>query len=293
MVALLGIVSGLAAAIGVTNAPQTTPTQQWVANVLAATAQAKSARFTYSSITTSTNPALASRIVGSGVVDFRSGNVRVTEVETDRQFTTGPFGARLGATPTVNRSQDIDIGSSDYKDLSDSNGVQAWIKLSLPRNPHADLGLSFADSAGGALDALTDGFDYAKSVRNLGPASRSAIPMTRYVVTTASVCGQARHVADPPVTEQQGPTTMWVDGRGRLRQVRTSLRIDDVGSLALTQGVHGVVPLMKGRAVMTATLRFTEFGAPVHIKPPPLDHVRSPSSHSISIGIKCASPKSH
>ena len=166
LVALLGIVSGLAAAIGVTSAPQTTPTQ-WVANVLAATAQAGSAQFTFSSITTSTNPALASRIVGSGVVDFRSGNVRVTEVETDRQFTTGPFGARLDATPTVNRSQDIDIGSSDYKDLSDSNGVQAWIKLSLPRNPHADLGLSFADSAGGALDALTDGFDYAKSVRNL------------------------------------------------------------------------------------------------------------------------------
>jgi hypothetical protein len=291
LVALLGIASGLGAAIEVLSAPQTTPAQ-WVASVLAATAEAGSAHFTYSSITTSTNPALASRIVGRGLVDFTSGDVRVTEVDTDRQFTTGLLGARLDATPTVNRSQDIDIGRGDYKDLSGPNGVQVWIRFSLPRNPHANLGLSFADNAGGALDSISDGFEYAKSVRNLGSASRSGIPTTRYLVTTASVCGPPRHVTEQPVTEQQGPTTMWLDGQGRLVQVSYSLRIDEVRPPALGPDGSSVARLMKGRAAMTATLRFSDFGTPVHIKAPPLSHAPSSSSHSTSFAIRCASSKS-
>jgi hypothetical protein len=291
LVALVGIGSGLGAVISVASVPQTTPAQ-WVASVLTATARAGSAHFTYSSITTSTNPALASRVVGRGLVDFTSGDVRVSEVDTNRQFTTGPLGAQIDATPNVDRSQDIDIGSSDYKDLSGPNGAQEWIRFTLPRNPHADLGLSFADNAGGALDSISDGFEYAKSVRNLGSASRSGIPSTRYLVMAASVCGPPRHVAKQPVTEQQGPTTMWVDGQGRLVQVSYSLRIDEIRPPALAHEAPGVARLMKGRAAMTATLRFSDFGTPVHIKTPPLSDVSSSSSHSVSIGIKCASSKS-
>jgi hypothetical protein len=286
----LGVGCGLGAVIEVARAPQVTPAH-WVASVLAATAEAGSAHFTYSSVTTSTNPALASRVVGRGVVDFTSGSVRVTEVDTHRQFTMGLLGARIDATPTVNRSQDIDIGSNDYKDLSGLNGRQAWIRLSLPRNPHADLGLSFADNAGGALDSISDGFEYAESVRNLGSASSSGIPTTRFLVTTASACDPPRHVAKQPVTEQQGPTTLWVDGQGRLVQVRYSLRIDEVRPPPLFHEAPGVARLTEGRAAMTATLRFSDFGTPVHIKIPPLIHVPSSVSHSSSIGIECATSK--
>jgi len=287
LVALVGIGSGLGAAFGVASAPQTTPAQ-WVASVLAATAEAGSAHFSYSSITTSTNPALQSRVRGSGVVNFTSGNVRVTEVDTDQQFTTGLLGARIDATPTVNRSQDIDIERSDYKYLSGGNGAQIWIKTSLPRNPHADLGLSFADNAAGALDTISGGFEYATSVRNQGSVSLSGTPTTRYLVTTASVCGAPRHLANEPVTEQPGPTTVWVDRQGRLVQVSDSLRIDEIRPLTLAQQAPGVARLMKGRAATTTTLRFSDLGTPVHITAPPLSDARSSSSHSFSIGIKCA-----
>jgi hypothetical protein len=291
LVAVLGVGSGVSAAIEVASAPQTTPSQ-WVAGVLATTAEAGSAHFTYSNITTSKNQALASRIVGKGVVDFASGNVRVTEVDTDRQFTTGRLGARLDATPTVNRSQDIDIGRSDYKDLSGPGGRQFWLRVSLPRNPHADLGLSFADSAGGALDSLSGGFEYAKSVHQVGSASLSGLPTTRDLVTTAPVCAPPRHPAKQPVTEEQGPTTMWVDGHGRLVQVSSSLRIDEVRPPGLGPDASAVARLMKGRATMTATLRFSDFATPVLIKAPPPGDVHSPISHSGSISIRCASSKS-
>jgi hypothetical protein len=88
LVALVGVGSGLGAAFEVASAPQTTPVQ-WVANVLSATAEAGSAHFTYSSITTSTNPVLESRVIGRGLVDFTSGGVRVAEMDTNRQLTTG------------------------------------------------------------------------------------------------------------------------------------------------------------------------------------------------------------
>jgi hypothetical protein len=290
LVALLGVGGALGAAIGVADAPQTTPAQ-WVANVLAATAGAGSAHFTYSSITTSTDPALASRIVGSGAVNFTSGDVRVIEVDTHREFTTDLLNAvHMDATPTVSRSKDIDIGSSDYQSLSDGNGAQFWVKLSLPRNPHADLGLSSADNAAVALDTVSDGVQYATSVRNMGSALLAGTPTTRYLVATASVCGTPRHVAHAPVTEQQGPITMWLDGQGQLVQISYSLRIDDIGPLP-QEGRH-VARLMKGRAVMTATLRFSDFGTPVHITAPPHNEVPSSSSQSVSLGIKCASSKS-
>jgi hypothetical protein len=272
------------------SAPRTTPAR-WVASVLAASAEARSARFTYSSVTTSRNPALASRIIGRGLVDFTSGDVRVSEMDSDRQFTMGLIGARLNATPTLNRSQDIYIGRSDYKDLSNPSGGQVWIRLPLPRNPRADLGLSFADNAGGTLDTISGDFEYAKSVHNLGSKMLSGIPTTRHLVKTASVCGLPRRVPKQPVTEQQGPTTMWLDGQGRLIQLRYSLRIDEVRPPALRPDASSMARLMKGRAAMTATLRFSDFGTPVHIKAPPLSDVASSSSHSISVGMRCASSK--
>jgi hypothetical protein len=85
---------------------------------------------------------------------------------------------------------------------------------------------------------------------------------------------------------------MWIDGQGRLVQVSNSLRIAYIRPFALPQQTPGEARLLKGRATLTATLRFSDFGSPVHITAPPPSDVPSSSSHSISIGLKCASSKS-
>jgi hypothetical protein len=84
---------------------------------------------------------------------------------------------------------------------------------------------------------------------------------------------------------------MWVNGAGRLVQVRESFFSDLHPPAAFFRGQPGLARLMNGPTSTTATLHFSDFGAPLHISAPPVGSVLSPSSSSSSIGIarsKCA-----
>ena len=88
--ATVGAVLGQAAAPSastVAAAPARTPAQ-WVRALLAATARAGSARFSYMHVTDSPNPVLRNTVAGSGAVDFTTGAVQVAEVERQRVSST-------------------------------------------------------------------------------------------------------------------------------------------------------------------------------------------------------------
>ena len=116
LLGLVGLAAATAAALGAAGAPGepgVTPAQ-WVANLLAATARAGTAHFSYGHVATSPNPDLRSTLHGSGVVDFSHGNVRVTEVDHQVEFEGGSTGPTR-ATRTVTGDEEIAIGTVAYQ----------------------------------------------------------------------------------------------------------------------------------------------------------------------------------
>jgi hypothetical protein len=63
------------------------------------------------------------------------------------------------------------------------------------------------------------------------------------------------------------PADVWIDGDGRLRRLRIEI---DFGKILRGLGAPGS---QTDNAVMTETLDFYDFGAPVHIEAPPADQV--------------------
>jgi hypothetical protein len=287
LVVLLGAGTGLAAAAGNAGNPGTTPSQ-WVASVLSTTQAAGSARFTYSHVTTSSNPDLDDHMVGSGEVDFSSGRVRSTEVDHDVQFDSGPVGSQQRATPTTTRTLNVGIGTVEYQSVPSGLGVQRWIKMGLHRDPDSQLGLEFAANASVALSSLS-GDQRVVATRDLGPATVDGVPTTRYVVTTAPLCAVSKKTAQ---SYRVSPTTMWINGQGRLVQVRDSFFSDVHPPAAFFRGKPGLAKLMNGPTATTATLHFSNFGTPLHIAAPPASSLLLPSesaSGSATIRLDCAS----
>ena len=135
------------------------------------------------------------------------------------------------------------------------------MKLPFPRQAHGQLGLSTALNAAVALDALV-GLDPVVGVRDEGPSDVDGVAATKYVVTTAppTTCSSARATA-PKVAQR--PSTVWVDGQGRLVQVRSS-EYDGGFPAAVLHRQPALAGFPTGPTVTTATLTFSAFGAPVH-----------------------------
>jgi hypothetical protein len=258
-----------------------------VDNVLAATAHAGSARFTYSQITASSNVYLAQQVHGSGQIDFRSGDVHTTEVDHSVQFSGDGPGSSAHPTADTSRTEEIGVGKVDYLALSGNIGQKEWIKTGLHRNPHATVATTLADNAGVALGTLA-GDERVVAVSDRGSATVEGTPTTRYLVTTAPFCA-ARKSAHTVDAVQQHPTTLWVDAKGRLVQARSSEGIDSDPPKSFFPQDPALATRMRGHVTSTATLDFSAFGQPVHISAPPAADVHSPASSSFgSITLRCA-----
>jgi hypothetical protein len=261
-----------------------------VANVLAATAQAGSARLAYSRISTSPNPALASQLNGTGQIDFTHDDVRTTEVDHDVEFSSsGPEDSPSRVTHFTNHTEAIGIRTSVYQGFGITYGAERWSKLGIHRNPDAGLGLTWAGDANDALGPL--GADQRIiAVESLGSATLDGTPTTRYLVTSAPVCAVPKSAHLSSVSEPRH-TMLWLDTYGRLVEARTSQSIDSHPPSSMFAGQPGLAKRMRGRVATTATLHFSAFGQPVHISAPPADEVHTPTVIGVS-EITCAS-KAH
>jgi hypothetical protein len=291
--ALLGLVAAgaaLAAAVGATNAlgtPGVSPTA-WVANLLATTARAGTAHFMYSSVSASRSAAFAGSTSGSGDIDFRSGDVRATEVQHQTQFTTTPSGLPQPMR-TATSIRFIGIGASVYQSFAPA-GLTAlpWAKLSWHRDPSQDLGLAMTGIASAPLDEL--GLTQrVVGVRDLGASTLRGVSTTRYVVSTVPVCSSPhdgdRQTHRATLAETVGPSDVWVDAEGRLVQIVGSVRLSGRPPAALAQ--PGPSMALAYPATTTDALRFSDFGAPVRIHAPSV--LRPAYSSSISIKLTCRS----
>jgi hypothetical protein len=263
-----------AAAASATSSPG-----RWVATLLATTARAGTARVTYSQVNASPNPEMRDSIIGRGAVDFVTGAVRVSQVE--RQAGDVASGARqphpgpAAFTPIAGTIATIGVGKAVYEEFAGH-----WLLLGLPRDPHAQLGLEFVGNASIALGGL-EGLEPVASVRRLGPASLEGMPTTRYLVTNAPLlCGKTP--AKNAGFEVQGPTTVWVDGHGRLVQARYT--IDVGGNVPRGTPSSG---LAVGPVTTTATLTLSRFGSPVTIAAPSDLITTGGTSSSFTIRGRC------
>ena len=268
-------------ALGVADQPGQTPAQ-WVAGALAATARAGSARFTYSHVTTSSNPDLRGTLSGYGVVNFTRGDVRVTEVDRDVTFQGGPLGDRH-ATPSTQSLKAVGIGRALYQSYDAPVNLH-WMKLSFARQPRSNLGLAEALNASVALSGL-DGIDPVVAVHDAGPATVAGVATTRYVVSTAPpVLCAGQHTTG--LTSAQVPSTVWIDQAGRIVRVRAEFRDD----LAVPSGRAGRVfaHMPTGTVDVVATLSFSRFGIPVAITAPPVGQTFGRSvEFSVGLARRC------
>jgi hypothetical protein len=274
VVALLGLGVVAGAAIGAAGSPSPGPARsssptpaEWVAHLLATTAGAGTAHFAYTHVTTSPVPDLRGSLSGSGVVDFGRRDVEVTEIDHQIEFEGNGPQAPTRAVPVTDTLEQIGIGSTVYQRIPYGRlGNPSWMKLPFPRQADGQLGLSTALNAAVALDALV-GLDPVDGVREEGPSTVDGVAATKYVVTTAPppTCPSTRATA-PKVAQR--PSTVWVDGRGRLVQVRSS-EYDGGFPAAALHRLPALAQVPTGPTVTTATLTFSAFGDPVQIAAPP------------------------
>jgi hypothetical protein len=262
-----------------------------VANLLRTTAAAGSAQFSYTHVTTSTNQELRGSLSGHGAVDFTSGSVEVTEVDHQVDYErTGNGPVRV--VPTTTTNEDVAIGKVQYQRIGDIGPLGEWRTLSFPRASSADLGLQSASNAAVALDLL-EGPEPIAAVRELGPATVGGVATTRYLVEYAPLhtCG----TASPTTVLREGPSTIWVDGAGRLVQISDTERFDWRVPASLKSKFPSFTQLPTGVTTTTDTLRFSDFGGAVHITAPPVSAVLvggdsfSVGSASIATNHRCGS----
>jgi hypothetical protein len=206
------------------------------------------------------------------VVDFATGSYRVNETDRIVQW------SRLDGGPTDTLSQattleEIVIGRSDYVNFGVPGLLpNIWTKQSTQRDG-GELGLGSSEVFGALLSALRGPFT-ALTVTQLGTAAVSGVSTTRYLVqtqvepSTSSPCPAGN---GNPVL---GRATVWVDGEGRLVQVRMQSSIGGKVPASAVKRNPSIADEPLGPITFTGTLRFSGFGA-VHIARPALDPVRT------------------
>ena len=282
LLGVLGVGVAVAALVGQVQSPAASSTI-WLANLLTTTAAAGSAHLRISSVGLSADPTERSSSVATGVIDFTTGNFRFNQVNHEISFASTNGGSPQ-PVPYNWGETEIAIGQSLYeKDFVTVSNVSSsllpttWNKYINPRNVHQAFGLDAGTAAENAVSGLS-GILPVTSTRSLGPATVNGVDTTRYVVTygTPALCasGSATPVPAPGTGSRGslaraakafepdvGSTTLWVDGQGRLVQVRASTstsarELKSVGAFA-TASLTNVT-----------TLTFSDFGAPVHIVAP-------------------------
>ena len=259
LVGLVAVATGIGAWLGLSTAPAGGPAQAWVAQVLATTQAVGTVRFTYTSVTTSSNPDLQSSASGSGAVDFADNSARATEIRAEK----GSSGSQ------------VRLGRTVYMGIAaPGQPHDMWINIGRPPDGGQDLlGLEFTNAAG-ALAGFSGPF-HAVRVEDLGSAVVDGVPSTGYRVISGPICASSR--SGPP-SDTTGPTDLWVDGGGRLVQVRSTSSVSVGAAPAGTPSAAEPPRSEWGTATTTDIIRFSGYGEPVTITAPPLP--RLPLAHS-------------
>ncbi len=291
---LVGV--GVGAVVGQVQTPGQTPTQ-WVDGELAATKAAGTARITYVSAATSSNPAQQSSATGSGAVDFRTGSVRVTEVSHSYQSSSSDGGpVRTSLVRDVDET--IDIGRTSYQ-----NTLGSWMKTARVASAGDPLGLD--DALGPFALGPIGGGEPVASVEDLGAATVGGVATTRFLVTTSLPSCIAAQAAFQHENYWR-PTTLWVDSQGRLVQARSALHLDlkfprslqeqflkqeEKALQKLPSSLRNLTPpamLLKpiqiGPEVIVVTVHLADFGEPVHITAPAIT-LPANTSRSTIVGV--------
>lgn len=250
LVGLLLAGAGAGAELGTVMGAGPTSAAALLPRILAATRASGSARFSFRSQTDSANPQLRSTSSGAGVVDFASGALssQVTERATGSSSTNG---GPVVVQTELETIREVDVGSARYLSFepegAPSASLSSWVRLEVPR--------SFEVSP--LLDVLERGTEFGlfpraaeMAERAVGTATLEGSTTTWYVFDPVAAC-QLQGPAES-VHQRLGPFEIWVDGRDRLVQARTT--------------VTSVLPT--GTARTTATVALHDFGAPAHIAPP-------------------------
>jgi hypothetical protein len=281
LLGVLGVGVAVAAVVGQVQSPAASTTN-WLANLLATTTAAGSAHLRISTVGLSADPAERSSSVASGVIDFTTGNFRFFQVNHEVSFTSVD-GAAPQPVPYDWSETEIAIGQSLYeRDAVTVPGTPSplpttWNKFINPRNVHQAFGLDAGTAAENAVSGLS-GILPITSVRSLGPATVNGVSTTRYLVTYGApeLCGsrpfaiaqvggrggrgrgaRAANAYEPTIR----PTTVWVDGQGRLVQIRAS-------TVSSAQDMKILSRSFSASQTNVTTLTFSDFGAPVHILAP-------------------------
>jgi hypothetical protein len=280
LLSLLVVGTVAAAALGIAQKPSSSSTStpsQWVAGVLASTERAGSAHFSYTHVTSSPNPELRGSLSGHGVVDFTTGNVRVSEVDHDITFSASG-NQPLHPVSSTSTDDAIVIGETIYQE-NPIPGLAYTTKyrvLPFTALPRSQRGLSLALNASVALDPLRGPYAVA-SVTDLGPAEVDGAPTSQYEIEYAPLHVCLPHQARQVVTQR--PSRVWVDGAGRLVRVRSTLYFSDrLPRSAKVPAAFAALP--RGPVTTVATLTFSELGAPVRVAAPPASAIVSGGSTS-------------
>ena len=259
---LVGV--GVGAVVGQAQTPGQTPTQ-WVDGVLAATKAAGTARITYVSELTSATPAQQSSTTGSGVVDFRTGSVKVTEVSRSYQSSStdgGPCEDLVGAR----RRRD-----DRYREVVVPEGPSGPGRRPRERPAPAIRWGSTTRSARSRSARSAVGSQWRAS-RTSEPATVGGVATTRYLVTTRLPSCTAVQAAFEAGNYWR-PTTLWVDSQGRLVQARSALHLD----LKIPQSLQEELLKQEEKALQKASISATE---PDSSGPPEEPHTDRSRGHN-------------
>jgi hypothetical protein len=282
LVTLVALGAAAGAALGIARRTTTETPSQWVAAVLATTERAETARFSYTHVTSSPDADLRGSLSGEGEVNFATDDVQVSEVDHDVSFSsTGK--QPLHPVHSSNTAKAIVIGGTVYQSnpIPGFRGTDQYHVLPFPKLPRAQRGLALALNADVALDSLR-GPNAVASVRNLGPGDIDGAATTHYEVAFAPLRVCVPH--QPPAVVAQRPSDVWVDGAGRLAQVRSTFYAS--GRLTRAEKIPAAFgDLPHAPTTTVATLTFSAFGNPVHLVAPPASAIASRCGSSVAFAI--------
>jgi hypothetical protein len=246
-----------------------------ISRIVAATRQARTARFTYSSNNTSTNRLLRGSTRGSGEVNFSRHVMRT--VERDRSI---GFSGTSAATekPVVqdNDMEDVWIGRTQYTRIEfDNDPHSPWLKgPTWPKDSFGPLGaLGFVDPLGQlSADEGVPGL----RIEAAGSATVHGVETTQYRLVMPT-CGASTR--SDGLTESIAPLQLWVDGHGRLVQARESITEDIAKDAHLGTAFAGE-DFPTGRVTSVGIIDLGHFGAPAAIAAPPVEITHATSGGS-------------
>ena len=234
--------------------------------MLATTERAGSAKFSYAHVTSSPNADFRGSLSGHGEVDFATGDAQATEIDHEISFSsTGNQPPRPVHSSNTVKAIVIDGTVYQANPIPGIRFTALYHVLPFPKLSRSQRGLSLVLNADEALASL-QGPNAVASVRNLGPADIEGAATTHYEVTFAPLRVCVPH--QPPALVTERPSDVWVDGAGRLLQVRSTSYFS--GRLPRGEKLPAAFDVLSRASTTTvATLTFSAFGNPVHVVAPP------------------------